>query len=542
MNEISIEINLINKKSKNSSKSVKSSKSYDVDLLNSKSRENKTESIKTSKSVDKIYNNKRRTHENKLKKKKSKSSNTIDLYGNNNNEKNTEIYFDYSSLDNLKTRNNLLDPIQYPQNSTSDDLNEIDDEPVHKNYKVIDIDNNIKLSNSKNSETIIDINNKEKENNNNSDEKDASREKEIIETETNDSKMIELTSEKESDNNNEDDKEDEENYNSSKESLINKCEDDSNENKEEENDKISEEEEKRRKLIEHYLKMPIRKSGFQCPWSLKQIFGFILIAYSAAINYYLIFNGEYNKIQKMIVLVISSVIIFSLIIFGFILIISDPSDDSYLKDTDENKDNNNRYHYCKICKKNVNCKSLHCKYCNKCILRFDHHCKFVNNCIGIKNYKLFILSLSFATLYFIIVLLNIVYFFYLFIFTETEIALRKRSVINLIIQIGLLFYLVIACVAMYFLFDLIRLHILLKIRHMTTNEYSHWLKANRRSLENRANKKKNEVKKSQELLNINDKEIKSKKCQVKNKKRKSSCSKPKSNIFEKKPSDKIFPI
>jgi len=42
---------------------------------------------------------------------------------------------------------------------------------------------------------------------------------------------------------------------------------------------------------------------------------------------------------------------------------------------------------------------------------------------------------------------------------------------------------------------------------MTTNEYSHWLKANRRSLDNRANKKKNDFKKSQEILNINNKEL-----------------------------------
>jgi len=55
---------------------------------------------------------------------------------------------------------------------------------------------------------------------------------------------------------------------------------------------------------------------------------------------------------------------------------------------------------------------------------------------------------------------------------------------------------------------------------MTTNEYSHWLKANRRSLDNRANKKKNEVKKSQEILNDDAKELQK------------SRSRNKINIFE----------
>jgi len=75
---------------------------------------------------------------------------------------------------------------------------------------------------------------------------------------------------------------------------------------------------------------------------------------------------------------------------------------------------------------------------------------------------------------------------------------------------------------------------------MTTNEYSHWLKANRRSLDNRANKKKNDIKKSQELLNTDDRELREN--NKKNKKLRSSqnklChskskSKSKINIFEK---------
>ena len=38
---------------------------------------------------------------------------------------------------------------------------------------------------------------------------------------------------------------------------------------------------------------------------------------------------------------------------GLLLILSDPSDDSYAKDNDENKDDSEKYHYCRICKINV---------------------------------------------------------------------------------------------------------------------------------------------------------------------------------------------
>ena len=83
-----------------------------------------------------------------------------------------------------------------------------------------------------------------------------------------------------------------------------------------------------------------------------------------------------------------------------------------------------------------------------------------------------------------------IYYFYTFVFTETELAISKiinnqfilfhnsiiysfffnfqtigkKSILNLIIQIGLLLYLVLDCIAIYFLFDLIRLHTLLGIK------------------------------------------------------------------------------
>ncbi|OUM67380.1 hypothetical protein PIROE2DRAFT_58778 [Piromyces sp. E2] len=336
-NEISIDINLITKKSKSSAKSVnlvksskssksvksiKSSKSYDVNI--SVKKLHKNDSIKTSKSFDRINQKNEKIHENKIRKKKSKSDNTIDIYEDKNKEKRTEIYFDYSSLDNLKTRNNLLEPIQYSPHYTYENLNGGNDSE-NKNYKIINIDNNIDTNKSnKSTEEIIDNNNtetneskiteeiidinktdsKEEKNTSDLEQKKELDKKEITDIKTkNKSKIIPVNEEDTTEK-------DEENYNNdnnSKEPLIDKDENNNSEDndKEYENYKLSEEEEKKKKLIEHYLKMPVRKTGLQCPWSLKQIVGIIVIAYSAAVNYYLIFNGEYNKIPKIIVLTIS---------------------------------------------------------------------------------------------------------------------------------------------------------------------------------------------------------------------------------------------
>ncbi|KAG4096293.1 hypothetical protein H8356DRAFT_1682646 [Neocallimastix lanati (nom. inval.)] len=551
--DINTDLKLIGKKfNKSTEKSIKSSKS---DNLYKKRR-----SSNRAKPVEYVYCDNEGLKVRKFIKKKAYSNDTINLLNDEYNNGKVEIIFDYSSLDNLKARNNLLDPIRYPSRKSLIEDN-YDDPNAKKDYKVININNsNIRKPNK--SDTIININEIEDENNL---EKTIQSKKEhqlidhkvnINNNEPNDkinknNALISIENNNKKDDNND-----------SKEPLIDKSEnDDKKKDNQEKNDdnEISEEEYKKRKLIEQYLKMPVRKTGLDCPWSLKQIVGLLIILYSIAVNYYLIFYGSYNTVPKYIILGISSLVIFIFLTFGILLIISDASDDSFAKDKDENKEYCGKYHYCRICKKNVNRKSLHCKYCNKCILRFDHHCKFVNNCIGVKNYRLFVLSLSFSTLYFLIVLLNMIYFFFEFIFTEEELAIRKKNVLNLIIQIGILVYLIITCVAIYFLFDLIRLHILLAIRHMTTNEYSHWLRANRRSLDNRANKKQDDSMKSQEILNakksqevLSKKRDKNKVKEIKKAKKNENNEemnnddklkkRSKINLFEKKSSEKVFPL
>lgn len=43
--------------------------------------------------------------------------------------------------------------------------------------------------------------------------------------------------------------------------------------------------------------------------------------------------------------------------------------------------------------------SYHCDYCDTCYLRHDHHCVFLGNCIADKNFKSFILSFFYASIF-----------------------------------------------------------------------------------------------------------------------------------------------
>jgi len=316
MNEIQIDINPRSKKPDSSKSiksvnSVKSTKSNDSNIRNKKSKKGSTKSLNSSKSVDNISQKSNQQDEKKIKEKKVKSNNSINVYQEISKDGKTEIYFDYSSLDNLKQRNNLLEPIKYTSQHKLNEIEQGDDE----NYKVINIDNNLEINKNNKSDTIIninDLNNTAKDLNTSG--ISSQNTTEVLTNET----QNEETKDKIMNIKNEiDDKDDynedncfvsNESINESKEPLINKNEKQNDNNQYEKSsneNKLSEEEEKKQKLIEHYLKMPVRKTGLQCPWSLKQIVGLIIIAYSVAVNYYLIFNGEYNTYAKYVVLTIS---------------------------------------------------------------------------------------------------------------------------------------------------------------------------------------------------------------------------------------------
>lgn len=51
---------------------------------------------------------------------------------------------------------------------------------------------------------------------------------------------------------------------------------------------------------------------------------------------------------------------------------------------------------CRRCSSLKPRRAHHCSVCNECVLKMDHHCPWVANCVGFKNYKFFVLFVSYA--------------------------------------------------------------------------------------------------------------------------------------------------
>lgn len=60
---------------------------------------------------------------------------------------------------------------------------------------------------------------------------------------------------------------------------------------------------------------------------------------------------------------------------------------------------NGELRYCKKCQTKKPDRAHHCSTCKRCVLKMDHHCPWLAACIGLRNYKPFLLFLTYLSLF-----------------------------------------------------------------------------------------------------------------------------------------------
>ena len=139
---------------------------------------------------------------------------------------------------------------------------------------------------------------------------------------------------------------------------------------------------------------------------------FVIFEVTFTINYYIIFNTQYNV---YIIKLISKIIFQPLALFtlithllsmfrnpGYVPIPYKPPS-NYLEVNNNISVNNGTLLqdrsdlYCKKCNNPRPLRSHHCRICGRCTLKMDHHCTWIVNCVGYYNQKNFYQFLFYST-------------------------------------------------------------------------------------------------------------------------------------------------
>jgi len=65
---------------------------------------------------------------------------------------------------------------------------------------------------------------------------------------------------------------------------------------------------------------------------------------------------------------------------------------------------------CRKCNAYKPDRAHHCAWCGRCVLKMDHHCPWLGNCIGGHNYKFFVQTIVYTTMFALFVSLSLLYF------------------------------------------------------------------------------------------------------------------------------------
>lgn len=208
--------------------------------------------------------------------------------------------------------------------------------------------------------------------------------------------------------------------------------------------------------MERYFK----KSGLQKPFHPLQISGWITISFNTVAAYALVLPAL--KFANQIAFGSAfSIALILVLVFGYKLTSSDPTDYELGYDEENNK-------HCNYCQKAVHFSSKHCRRCDRCVVRFDHHCKWVNNCVGAHNYKTFCFLIASVCLFFSIMTSQSLY---LVVEAINELELPSNHYLPEDLVIVLIFVCLLESVAMLSLIlMLIGLHLWLNMKGITTYE------------------------------------------------------------------------